>query len=137
MNKKGRPLAKEEKKECRISAYLTKTEKKEFDIAFKKSGWESVAKFIKKATMGSGIQVKTPYTDADLYNEMQRNITDIHKLCVNVNQIAKKINSIKTDVSISVLEYELRHLSELIIEIKNEEKIMKSQSQIIVKEFFK
>ena len=67
----------------------------------------------------------------------KRNITDIHKLCVNVNQIAKKINSIKTDVSISVLEYELRHLSELIIEIKNEEKIMKSQSQIIVKEFFK
>ncbi len=136
-NKGGRPAKNgDEKRIHNVVFRLTEAELSEFKKIFKDSSQPTIRKFLMDSYMNKKTPAKISAADIELFNIIKTNVKDIHLVASNVNQIAAKINSMKGDVSETILGYELKKTLTYLSEMKIlEEKIVEIASLISDKTF--
>lgn len=119
INRGGRPKKKfTERRNHNVVFRLNEEEHKTFKELFKESKAPTVRRFLMDAYLSRRV-VSVGEGEAELFSVIKSNVRDIHGIAANVNQLAAKINSMKGDVSDTVLGYELKknlkYLSEIMV----------------------
>lgn len=134
----GRPK-KEVLKTTRFELRFTAEQKERLKNNAKQQRYSSVSSYIIDKLFTRNLSKNQVGLDLADINQLRKIIKELNPIGVNINQIAKKINSLQPDIEDSILHYELQKVIDECQKIalirKQIEEIIKFESQKLLGEY--